>query len=396
MDTDATGSITQNHTTLQKLIVKGVRMPHPESVFVDDSVDPERIDASVTLHPGTRLQGIALSIGPESDIGGENPATVINCQVGRGVALKGGYFEGSVFLDGSTAGSSAHVRPGCLFEEEAVAAHAVGLKQTILFPFVTLGSLINFCDVWMMGGTSRKNHSEVGSSFIHFNFTPHGDKATASLIGDVARGILLDQPPVFLGGQGGIVGPVEMEFGVVQAAGSLSRKSLLEPDHLYQSSVPQERWQPYQTGSIRQPEAKRLLNLKYIGALSALKAWYGNFRSPLMSQDAFTRNCLDGAATLLDGSVQERLKQFEKWIGLVCAQLPEGGGTFGWAQLPGRVRSRLAEPVASDALTAMVSGLKGESIPYTQRVQALSTEHRWVVQHFFEQEIQRFTALADE
>lgn len=396
MDTDIEQTTKRKFTLLQQLMNKGVRVPHPESVYVDESVNPERIDASVVLHPGTRLQGVALSIGPDSEIGGENPATVRNCQLGRGVSLKGGYFEDSVFLDNSTVGASAHVRPGCLFEEEAVVAHAVGLKQTILFPFVTLGSLINFCDVWMMGGTSRKNHSEVGSSFVHFNFTPHNDKATASLIGDVARGILLDQPPIFLGGQGGVVGPVEMEFGVVQAAGSISRKSLRELDHLYQSSVPQERWQPYQTGLIRYPEEKCLLNLKYIGALSALKAWYGTFRLPLMSPDAFTRYCLEGAMTLLDGSLQERLKQFEKWVGLVCTQLAEEEAHVRWEHLPGRVRERLAESVDSEAVSAMVSGLKAESLPYIQRIQSLSAEQRWVVQDFFEQEIKRFTVLVDE
>ena len=105
-------------------------------------------------------------------------------------------------------GPGAQVREGCLLEEEANGAHCVGLKQTILFPFVTLGSLINFCDCLMAGGTSRKDHSEVGSSYIHFNFTPDGDKTTASLFGDVPRGVMLDQPPIFLGGQGGAVGPV--------------------------------------------------------------------------------------------------------------------------------------------------------------------------------------------
>ena len=89
-------------------------------------------------------------------------------------------------------GLGAQVREGCLLEEEANGAHCVGLKQTILFPFVTLGSLINFCDCLMAGGTSRKDHSEVGSSYIHFNYTPDGDKTTASLFGDVPRGVMLE------------------------------------------------------------------------------------------------------------------------------------------------------------------------------------------------------------
>ncbi len=76
-------------------------------------------------------------------------------------------------------GLGAHVREGCLLEEEASGAHCVGLKQTILLPFVTLGSLVNFCDCLMAGGTSREDHSEVGSSYIHFNYTPDGDKTHA-------------------------------------------------------------------------------------------------------------------------------------------------------------------------------------------------------------------------
>ncbi len=52
-------------------------------------------------------------------------------------------------------GLGAEVREGCLLEEETSGAHAVGLKQTILFPFVTLGSLVNFCDCLMAGGTGR-------------------------------------------------------------------------------------------------------------------------------------------------------------------------------------------------------------------------------------------------
>ena len=132
----------------------------------------------------------------------------------------------SVLLEGASLGSGAHVRDACRLEELSGGAHTVGLKQTVLLPFVTLGSLINFCDCLMSGGTSRSDHSEVGSSYIHFNFTPDGDKATPSLFGDVSHGVLLDQPPVFLGGQGGTVGPVTVGFGSVIAAGSVLRSDV--------------------------------------------------------------------------------------------------------------------------------------------------------------------------
>ncbi len=104
--------------------------------------------------------------------------------------------------------------------------------------FVTLGSLVNFCDCLMAGGTSRKDHSEVGSSYIHFNFTPDGDKATASLFGDVPRGVMLDRPPIFLGGQGGTVGPVSLGYGTVVAAGSILRHDVLKDGKLVAADLP--------------------------------------------------------------------------------------------------------------------------------------------------------------
>ena len=371
---------------LAGLISKGVSVPHPNSVFVDSSVDVDRIHASVTLLPGTRLEGATLSIGPDCVIGKETPATVIDCQLGKGVILSGGFHQGSVFLDGSAVGSSAHIRPGCLLEEEASVAHAVGLKQTLLFPFVTLGSVINFCDVWMTGGTSRKNHSEVGSSFIHFNFTPHSDKATPSLLGDPATGILLNQPPVFLGGQGGIVGPVEMSHGVIQAAGSICRKDLLDEGHLYQSSVPQERWQPYQVGQIKDVQGRIRKNLTFMGSLVALRSWYTDFRSIVMSPDASTQACLEGATSLLDGSVQERCKQLEKMMNLAGESL----------DLMERLRQEIAVEIESSELRKMAERVLPKfGNGYTQGIQALDPEDGEVIVNFFKRQQQRYVNLAD-
>ena len=168
---------------------KGVIIIAPQTVFISDDVSPDNIEEGVTIYPGCRISGKKTFIGKGTKLGQEAPVTVENCAIGHDVELKGGYFKKAVFLDKSSMGSGAHVREGSIIEEEANAAHTVGLKQTILFPFVTLGSLINFCDCMMAGGTSRKDHSEVGSSYIHFNFTPNMDKATPSIMGDVPRGV---------------------------------------------------------------------------------------------------------------------------------------------------------------------------------------------------------------
>lgn len=305
------------------LIKNGVIIPAPTSIFIAPEVQPENIASGAVIHPFCRIAGEKTSIGPKCALGAEGPVTIENCQLGSEVKLAGGYFSEATFLDNSGMGSCAHVRPGTLLEEFSSGAHAVGLKQTVLFPYVILGSLINFCDCLMAGGitaggTSRKNHSEVGSSYIHFNFTPHQDKATPSLIGDVPRGVLLDQPPVFLGGQGGLVGPAQIAFGAVAPAGMIIRKDVSTAG----LAAGDERIKAATGGFI--PGAYRSIdriiknNLIYIGNIYALKTWYRHVRSLFMARDKFQSACLAGAFDRLDAILRERISRLEE----LAAKMP--------------------------------------------------------------------------
>jgi hypothetical protein len=289
------------------LLDKGVSIPCPSAVEIGDEVKPERIFASgTTLYPGTRLAGEKTLIGPGAKIGFESPATLVDCRLGAGVELRGGFFTQSVFLARSSMGSGAQVRECCLLEEEASGAHTVGLKQTILLPFVTLGSLINFCDCLMAGGTSRKNHSEVGSSYIHFNFTPNQDKATASLIGDVPRGVMLRSAPIFLGGQGGLVGPVMLGYGTVIAAGTVWEDDCPQGGMLLKgSALLSER--PHHPGLYREVRRKVVNNLSYVGNLASLRQWYVHIRRPFMKTLAGGPELCEGALEVLDGAIAERI-----------------------------------------------------------------------------------------
>jgi UDP-N-acetylglucosamine/UDP-N-acetylgalactosamine diphosphorylase len=296
-----------------RLVGAGVTIPAPQAVTVSPEVDVRRIAPGVVLHPGCRLSGADTSIGPGCVLGEEGPAVVEDCRLGAAVRLKGGYFAGATFLDGVALGPAAHVRPGTLLEEHASGAHAVGLKQTILFPFVALGSLINFCDCLMAGGTSRRRHGEVGSSYVHFNFTPHGDKATASLLGDVPRGVMLDQPPVFLGGQGGMVGPARVAFGTVIAAGTVLRGDVEKSERLVigrSSSGGVE--VPFRQGEYG--EIARVVShcITYLGNLFALRAWYRDVRAPRRREDPFGAACCEGALSCLETCIRERLKRLDQ------------------------------------------------------------------------------------
>jgi bifunctional UDP-N-acetylglucosamine pyrophosphorylase / glucosamine-1-phosphate N-acetyltransferase len=296
---------------VERLLARGVRMANPFSVDIGEEVDPERISKNgVVLYPGTRISGAKTLISSGVKLGGETPAAVADCRLGRGVELRGGFFSSSVFLDRANMGSGAQVREGCLLEEEANGSHTVGLKQTILFPFVTLGSLINFCDAFMSGGTSRRDHSEVGSSYIHFNFTPNQDKATASLLGDVPRGVMLREPPIFLGGQGGLVGPARIGFGTVIAAGEVWQGDCPEGGKLLRgegNSRSEKAFHPGLYGDIR---SRVTNNVIYLANLLALRQWYIHVRFSFPGDPEMGEALYRGALETLDAAVAERLARF--------------------------------------------------------------------------------------
>ena len=373
-------------TILQQLQSRGVTFLAPDATYVADDVRPDRIAPGVTVHPGCRLSGADLAIGPGCVIGAEAPATVVNCQLGAKVHLAGGFFEQATFLDGFKAGSGAHVRPGCLFEEESSIAHTVGVKQTVFLPWVTAGSLINFCDCLMAGGTSRKDHSEIGSSYIHFNFTPHQDKATASLIGDVPRGVLLNQPAIFLGGQGGLVGPCLIAFGTVIPAGQVWRNDVTSPGCLvakpaFRSAI-NTPYNPRQYHGV-----KRIVgnNLRYIGNIIALDTWYRVVRSPFMSGDPFRQACYTGARRRLAEILDERLSRLEELAKKVALSLALDQTDAGaaeqrdlvehWPMMKTSLAARLAERQA-DAVPEKVQAIVAALPPteYLRAVQSLAPE----------------------
>jgi bifunctional UDP-N-acetylglucosamine pyrophosphorylase/glucosamine-1-phosphate N-acetyltransferase len=297
---------------IEELIKKGVNISNPLSIDVGKEVNIRQISGkAVKIYPGCRIYGEKTVISSGVQLGYEAPVTVDNCQLGPKVELRGGYFYKSVFLEMASVGLGGHVREACLLEEQANGAHCVGLKHTILFPFVTLGSLINFCDCLMAGGRSRKDHSEVGSSYIHFNFTPEGNKATASLIGDVPRGVMLNNPPIFLGGQGGMVGPLRMGYGNVVAAGSVLRKDVDMENKLIVSrshpDVVADRLPRSYPGLSRVVEN----NILYITNLIALEQWYIHVRKLFFDNQEFGRLVFEGVLEKLRMAKEERIKRLK-------------------------------------------------------------------------------------
>lgn len=331
------------HDKVIQILDKGVDIPNPLTLDIGDEVRVDRISGDgVRIYPGCRIYGEDTVISAGVQLGFEGPVTVDNCQLGPRVELKHGYFKKAVFLEKASMSLGAHVREGCILEEQANGAHCVGLKQTILFPFVTLGSLINFCDCLMAGGTSRKDHSEVGSSYIHFNFTPDSDKTTPSLIGDVPRGVMLNRPPIFLGGQGGIVGPVRMGFGNVVAAGTILRNDVLEDNKLVIGKPHRGRVIDFVPGSY--PGLPRILanNIIYLANLAALEQWYIHARKPFFSSQEFGELIHAGLLDKVSLAKKERLKRLEAMAGKM-PRSPEGYDQGRVRTLKGQFRDNIGQ-----------------------------------------------------
>jgi acetyltransferase-like isoleucine patch superfamily enzyme len=327
----ATDTAADLDARLAALTARGVSIVDARQTFVGPEVDLERIHPSATLYPGTRLHGRRCYLGPNVELGREGPAVLVDSVLAEGAAVASGYVEGAVLLDGARLGANAHVRPGTLLEEQASTAHAVGLKHTLLLSFVTLGSLINFCDCLMAGGTSRSDHSEVGSGFIHFNFTPwgaQGDKATPSLIGDVVRGVFLRERRIFLGGLAGLVGPARVGYGSIVAAGQIVRRDIDDDSFVLRAVRAIDRHLEPGWSDRLQPRLRQ--NVAYVAQLFALRQWYREVRLARIAPDDPRRIPVAAGADIIEQAIIERRKQLARFAEERGAVSP----TFECGELP--------------------------------------------------------------
>lgn len=340
-----------NRRRVEALQRRGVEVWGPERVYVSEDVKLDAIEAGAVIRHAT-LSGPELRIAKGAKVGVSGHAEVEDCQLATDVELGAGLYQGATFLRGAKVRGFAEIRPGTLLEEEAEAAHSVALKNTTFTSCCVAGSLINFCDLFLSGGTSRRDHTEVGSGTIHFNFDPRGDK-WGSLIGGI-RGVLLRSAPVFVGGNCGLVGPVEIGFGSVTAAGSVIRRDVGQNVVIATGSknVQIRDFDRRIYGSLT---SRFLLTAKLIGTLRALDRWYALVRLPTASADE--RPFYDAARKQIEIQLAERIKR----LGSIVAKLPESislslAGSSADDSPAIRQHRNLIErwPAAADALQAPV------------------------------------------
>ena len=324
---------------LRCLLERGVYIPDLSLVYIARDVKLENIASGCTIYPFSRIAGSKTQIhcgarigvrgptvlentviGKNSVIGDLGQVNLIDTVVGPKSVLGAGIAEQSVFLgkeslvNDFTTGYGFRVRKGSLYEEDASSAQHTDTKMTILFPWVTLGSDINFCDVLLAGGTGPQlgSFSEVGSGTIHFNYSIRGDKATASLFGGVLQGVFLDQERLFIGGNNSLLGPVKADFGAMTAAGARIKGNL--PKGLnYGHSLPKGTVD-YDARIFSGVSVIIKNQINMLAELTALANWYKQVRINCTAQDQEQKFLYESGLRMIEMNYQERICHLNKYM----------------------------------------------------------------------------------
>jgi UDP-N-acetylglucosamine/UDP-N-acetylgalactosamine diphosphorylase len=120
---------------------------------------------------------------------------------------------------------------------------------------------------------------------------------------------MLNQPAIFLGGQGGMVGPLRLDYGNVVAAGTILRKDCLERSKLIITKTYRAGIFPFvpdlYSGLSRVVEN----NVLYLANLAALEQWYVHVRRPFFHAQELGDLIYAGVLDKLALAKTERIKR---------------------------------------------------------------------------------------
>tara|TARA_B100000700_G_C15023563_1_gene846995 strand:- start:964 stop:2271 length:1308 start_codon:yes stop_codon:yes gene_type:complete len=331
---------------LEELQNRGVIIHDLNSVKIGREVSLEKISSGSIIYPFVRINGEKTKINSGSQIGnfgavnlhdswiGKNvivgslgPVTLKDVVVGPESILGSGVAENSVFLGKEskvnkfTTGFGFSIREGSLYEEDSSSAQHTDTKMTILFPWATLGSNINFCDTILAGGTGSGmgSFSEVGSGTIHYNYTIRGDKATASLFGDVNKGVFLDRERIFIGGNNSLIGPLKSDFGVMTSAHARLTGTLSSGLN-FGSSLPSGiiSYDPKIFLGVFEIVSKQL---NFLAELAALYNWYKQIRISCIAKTSDKKFIYSAGLKIVELNFKERHSQLNKFLERVQSSL---------------------------------------------------------------------------
>jgi hypothetical protein len=126
----------------------------------------------------------------------------------------------------------------------------------------------------------------------------------------VPRGVRLRERPIFLGGQGGLVGPARIGFGMVTAAGLVRRGDCPEGGMLLMGENGPAAVQPFHPGLYGDIRRHVTNNILYIANLLALRQWYLHVRLTASADEERGDALWKGALSTLEAAIAERIARF--------------------------------------------------------------------------------------
>ncbi len=192
----------------ERLMVDGVTLIDPETVYIDDDV---RIGRDTVIQPCTFISGRTV-IGEDCEIGPH--ATVRDCEIGDRVVIRHGtLMMDSRVGDEATVGPFAHVRAGCTIGPRARAGSYAEMKAA------ELGEGVKAGHVTYLGDVTIGADANIGAGAITCNYD--GARKHQTIIGERA----------FIGSNVSLVAPVTIGAGAYVGAGSTITKDV-PPDAL--------------------------------------------------------------------------------------------------------------------------------------------------------------------
>lgn len=185
-----------------KLLENGVRIPHPQSVYLEPGV---RVESGAQILPGSHLAGkttvaAGAVIGPFSYI--------TDSRIGPGAKVWYSVVEESVVESKAVVGPFAHVRPKSRIGPGAKIGNFVETKAS------RIGRDARVSHLAYVGDTTVGDAANIGAGTITCNFD--GIKKSSTRIGRRA----------FIGSNTALVAPVSVGDGAVIGAGSVITKNV--------------------------------------------------------------------------------------------------------------------------------------------------------------------------
>lgn len=199
--------LSETAARLNALIVRGwqlagVTIEDPATTWIDLDV---RIEADVTIRPGTQLKG-ATVIATGAVVGPDT--TLVDCEIGANAEVKRTDATLSVIGAGASVGPFAYLRPGTMLGADGKIGTFVETKNA------RIGAGSKVPHLSYVGDATVGEHSNIGAGSIFANYD--GVRKHHSDVGSHVK----------TGAHGVFVAPVRIGDGAYTGAGTVVRKDI--------------------------------------------------------------------------------------------------------------------------------------------------------------------------